>query len=845
MQVDPQPSPWPCVVMLVGLLLFCLTVPCYWSDDSPDNALNADTGEAVSSTPSVPFRNWSPTDLPSPLQGIGQNAVGLPALPPTGLLSLTRRPTIEELIENGRLGSLPFDASMMGRSAGLPGWPAVSSPLIPSIAPWPLTNSPVAAPSRPESHPVVTAAMQRVGRALAVYSFAEYVPQMVSGATRLYQAWTTERTAFREPPRSASTLRLIGPGDRVAMRPSPAETLPAEPPPSFESANEAPPAAVSSDPWCVPQSLFEQLERLSRHPYSATWAQTTLEQLRSITQLDVLDGTHVPVLLLDLSRAAQQAARMAEETGDDRLRVELLRAHWALARRLDCWSLIHDIRIAEKTGARIASRGSLNSLFHDHEQPIVPRGDGPLTSDLEQYEESRDAELGRRVAQQKQTLEASPDSLDQSLAEAVEQHYRNANVRVAVTDDLINRMLGEPRSEMRPVRDRIAGTPVRGSSHTISESRVSLEPARGHWQIDLQAQGVVQSDTLADGGRARLRSFGATDFNARKTIIVHSQGVHVAETSVAAMNHNRLAGVTTDFDWVPLFGSYARSRAVSEYRARRPRAKAEVEFKVAAQARQQIDRQTLEAVDQVERDVRGRFLDPLAHFGIELAPIELITTHERIVARLRVAGNQQLGGHTPRPRALSDSLASVQVHETALTNAAVSLGLDGGRFTAPELQAMLREKFPRLALENPPQARPDTAFNFAYRDAVQFRIGQGRLELLLSLDSLEHDGRETRDFIVHAFYVPVVNGLDAELVRDGGLGIEGRLSSTERARLHNVFNTVLSDERRLPILRLEGPGDARLDGLMITQLVLEDGWVGLAVGPSNRDRVAERSRSLR
>jgi len=32
---------------------------------------------------------------------------------------------------------------------------------------------------------------------------------------------------------------------------------------------------------------------------------------------------------------------------------------------------------------------------------------------------------------------------------------------------------------------------------------------------------------------------------------------------------------------------------------------------------------------------------------------------------------------------------------------------------------------------------------------------------------------------------------------------------------------------------------------MITQLVLEDGWAGLAVGPTTGDRVAERSRSLK
>jgi hypothetical protein len=175
----------------------------------------------------------------------------------------------------------------------------------------------------------------------------------------------------------------------------------------------------------------------------------------------------------------------------------------------------------------------------------------------------------------------------------------------------------------------------------------------------------------------------------------------------------------------------------------------------------------------------------------------------------------------------------------------VSLALDGRRFTAVELQETLRRKFPRLAPQQATDARHDTIFEFAYRDAVQFRIDDGRLELLLSLAAFEHQGRRMRDFIVHAFYVPVVNGLDADFVRYGPLGIEGRLGSGDRARLHNAFNTVLSEKRRLPIVRLEPDARRRLQGLMITQMVLEDGWIGMALGPVDGNRVAERSRSLR
>jgi hypothetical protein len=631
-------------------------------------------------------------------------------------------------------------------------------------------------------------------------------------------------------PANIPTLIPIEPNDTASLAP----------------AHDEPDDSGQVEPWCVPQTLFEQIERLSRHPFSAKWAQTTVEELRAVTDRRRWEQGDVSSVLWDLSQSAQEAMKLANETRDDRLRVELLRAHWGLARRLDCWSAVHDIRVARQGRERIAARGSLKSLLVGEPQPTSGDADtSSLSNDLEAYEKSRDPKIGRQVTERQRDLEASSSPLDLRLADVVEQHYRNANVRIAITSELLNRFVSRERTEDRPVRERIAGTRVRGRSQTVSESSIRLQPAEGRWQFDVEAEGVVNSRTLADGGRARLHTRSSTDFTAQKTVVVDPSGVRLAPTIVNATNHNRLVGVTTDFDWVPLVGSLARDRAIQVYRARRSRTRAEVESKVGILAGEQIDEETLAAIDGAEQEIQSRLLTPMAECGIDLTPIELMTTDQRLVARLRIAGNHQLGGHTPRPRALSDSLASMQIHESALTNAGASLGLDAMRCTAPELQAQLRARFPRLALENPPDARRDTVFEFAYRDAVQIRINDGRVQLMLGLSSVELQGRRMENIVVHAFYVPVVEGLDAELVREGPLGIEGRIGSTDRARLHNVFNTVLSEDRRLPILQLEKFGDSQLNGLAITQLVLEDGWIGVAIGPDAPKRTAENSRSLR
>jgi hypothetical protein len=249
-------------------------------------------------------------------------------------------------------------------------------------------------------------------------------------------------------------------------------------------------------------------------------------------------------------------------------------------------------------------------------------------------------------------------------------------------------------------------------------------------------------------------------------------------------------------------------------------------------------------MQRAQQRFHDRFTTRFDKSGVKLTTIEMKSTPERLVARLRIASDDQLGSHTPRPRALSDSLASIQLHETAMNNLASTLGLDGQRLTAQELVEKLRREFPNMVLKDVEESRRDTVFQFAPKDAIQFRIENGGLEMKIAFDSVELDGEAMENVTIHSEYSPAVAGLNADLVRNGSLGVEGELSAAERARLHNIFKQVFPPDQRLEFAHLN-LDDHRLDGLMITQLVMEDGWVGIAIGPEASNRTAERFRSLR
>jgi hypothetical protein len=824
--------------MLAGLLLLCLMAPRYWQNtvvlENPAIGLENEIAfddlardqyranhDAISANPNLVGGQFDFSGI-----SIGRFASGSN----TDLLNLCTPQPIEELIATH--AAMTQLSAHFGRGGDGFDWPLLMRAAM-NAAREASTGPQLTAEDRPNAD--FASPFEFVGELVSEYSsiastyelateLPDCVPSWVLSCGEGFKSLLAELPAANHGP---SLVRVMGPDDRLAMLPAPREL-------------------DASHPWCVPQALLEELDRLAGQPESAQWASQVRNQLHALTDREELEGDDVQIILADLSDAAQDAMRMADQYDNDRLRVELLRAYWGLARRLDCWGAMHEKRVASHFQSRVAARGSLNPyLKGTSPDATVPTEVTALSNDLEIYETNRDPKLGRSIALQQQSLKASSDSTDRNVAESVEQHYRNANVRVAITAEMLNRLAGVERNELQPVNSQIAGTYVHGQSNVHSESRVLLDPSADEWQLELKADGVVDSNTVANGGPVRFRSRGTTGFSAHKTVVVNDKGVHFKQSGVDASCRNQLVGVTTDYDWVPLFGSYARDRAVGEYHARQGRVKSQIESRVATEASEKLDEQTRDAVDQIRKQTYDRFASELDAFDIKLTPVEMKTTTERLVARVRVAGEKQLGSHTPRPRALSDSLASAQIHETALTNLAVTLGLDGKRYTGAELRSMLREKFPQLATKSAVEARQDAVFQFAAQDAVQVHVYDGKFELTISFASVELQHDVMPNVVVHAYYTPKIDGLNAELVREGTLGIEGRFDAGDRARLHNVFNRVLPPERHLPIVQVDNPTDERFQGLMITQLVLEDGWVGLAVGPTTEARVAERSRSLR
>ena len=606
----------------------------------------------------------------------------------------------------------------------------------------------------------------------------------------------------------------------------------------------------------TPVSLTKQLSRLAEYDSTCAWAWSTAYRLRGLASATDVDA--IARAIAALNSLVQQAEKMLDEGEERHVEVELSRAKHALKRRIDTWSVV----ISRESGF------DNNALPNQPREDLLANARWALSSDawaiapsltartaqristppvkviheIEKYEESPSNAKAREIVRQLKQFSSEKNPVSTDLTQAVEQHYRNANFRVAISPDLVNRLLPASKPKVQRVSDRIAGAPVQGRSSTDTKLKVRVIPDPNSLLIGLEARGVVSSRTVSRGGPAKLQSKGATKFVANKQVQVTNQGVTTSKTKAQAQNKTQLVGLSTEYDRMPLIGSYVRTKARSEYQRRRGRASSEVEKKISQQIVDAVNKQTEEGITRLENRYQEAVLDRAKNLGIDVTPIDMRTTDLRWIARFRISGQDQLGAHTPRMRAPSDSLISMQLHESALNNMLEGVGLDGKRMSTNELREHFVET---LALEQIEEDFGEKAtLHFAEEDAVHVALEEGRMKLTLSLREIVVRGKRHQNFKVHVFYRPEVLGSKALLVQEGTPQIEGRMRTAKRLQLHGALGKVLGEDRRIVLVKspaeLAPKHAERLVGLAPTQFVIEDGWLGLAIGPKRTKYMAMR-----
>ena len=529
---------------------------------------------------------------------------------------------------------------------------------------------------------------------------------------------------------------------------------------------------------------------------------------------------------LMLSELRESAAAAAAEQGDKLVLARKVLARLARAR--------NDRRSRDYLG-RGAFAALDDALRRWAPAPVDARG---LLAAIEHYERNGSSEAARRVTAERETLLWSAGLDHRKLAARINQHYRNANVRFMVRGELMNRWMPRHPTEESPVSDNILGAYVEGRSWTRTSLKVRLLPDPARIKIGIEARGVVSTDTASYSGPATFYSEGQTSFLARKMVALGRSGLRVLPAVADANAEQYLLDVDTSYDDVPLVRDLIQGIARQRHSESQGEARVIVQQRVADTARMRLDVQANKQFADLSLRVKDRYWRRLERLSLAPEPIELSTKSDRVVARIRIADDDQLAAHTPRPKDPPGSLAALQLHDTVVNNALRKVGLEGNTYRLPDLYGAIGAKL-ELPIEAPDDVPKNVKVTFAERDAVTFRFRDGRVEVRLALTSIVSGRERFRNILAQAFYVPTTDGMQLKLSRDGSIRLRGRgINLRDQIVLRGVFSKVFSKHRPMQLIDAKRVADARLAGLAVTDVVLEEGWLGFAITPA---RLAARS----
>ncbi len=501
---------------------------------------------------------------------------------------------------------------------------------------------------------------------------------------------------------------------------------------------------------------------------------------------------------------------------------------------------VTDLRVSEGQRAFLSS-----SEVHKLADQVHPLSIGPvdyrkLIEDIETLESDPVHRCSKTLADSMQSLRFSEHPEQAAVANAIGLHYRNANLRLAVSEEFINRMMPKHSVIEKPVRQSILGADTRGASQIVTKLHVDFIKDPSALKLELNLDGDINSKTKSSRHGATFYNSSIANVNAVRELTISTQGMSINGRPATVESRDSLRNFSTDWDSLPILGDMVRQFAHNEFVQARPIAKRIMQRTIAKQTDEEFDVQLQEKVRATEAQFNKRLLGPLQALDLHPMVVDMQTTDTRLIVRYRLASSDQLAAYTSRPVAPADSQLSIQVHQSAFNNMASQI-VEGDRdWTMQELSDKISDLLQQPRQPLPADAPSDVTARFAETRPITVEFEGGRMWLTLRVASLEQPGRiHLTNFVIRTAYLPTVDGLQAELNRDGVISVDGyKLGTRERVPLRAIFSKVFSSRAAVPMVSEELLRDPRAAGLAVSQLVLHDGWLGMAISDDKSPHVA-------
>ena len=435
----------------------------------------------------------------------------------------------------------------------------------------------------------------------------------------------------------------------------------------------------------------------------------------------------------------------------------------------------------------------------------------------------------------------APDA-GERLSAVLQKYLFNYNTRIVATEEFLNRLMSDARTDQGQVIDNILGVPVSGHQTTSTTVGIDLRPSPNTARFDLALSGTVQSNTVAMASQATVQTSGYHTFLAAKPVTFDGHKFITAPATISVNPHNTTTGISTNAGGF-LFGGIVRKIASQEVEARRGQSEAiaasRVQDRVLPRFNSEADKSFADATVKIEKEVfaglraTGLYPDAITYQSTD--------TVLRVNSRLMATG--ELGADTPQAGLASDRGATVMLHETAINNSIDRLELAGQTLNDKELRAKFeaflskalnREVKFKVTVKTPAEDGEEektlSAIMFAPSDPMRVRIENGELVLVIRA-GFKQEGKE--DIPMREIVAPLnfeVKGKEILATRGNvqvtaADGAGGGIATNGVIR--KKIQSVLPDRTLDGKVELKGP--SKTVSAFVTRIKLADGWIAITV----------------
>jgi hypothetical protein len=251
------------------------------------------------------------------------------------------------------------------------------------------------------------------------------------------------------------------------------------------------------------------------------------------------------------------------------------------------------------------------------------------------------------------------------LEQAIEQAFRQPNLYVDISDEVIAAGLSEAVDENSPVVDCILGTSIHGTAHTVGQATAKPAESDRFGIIDTTLMATAESNTIGRNGPVYIYSNGTTRIGAIKRLWIDENGLFSLPASSNAVTSTTICDIQS-IKGRQLIERVAWKKAYQQM----PEAEYIAARHAEARVNQRIDERGVQSLEETNANFQKKFRQPMVDHKLMPEDLKFSSDEKALHIRSLRAGTTLIAASAAPPEVEKADL-TLRIHESMVNNYAL------------------------------------------------------------------------------------------------------------------------------------------------------------------------------